>query len=139
MRLFFSAAPIAALALAACGSQPTASEPAAADKAANQVQAKSELPSCPFQAIQDLRGSITGGKVLVTGRVDLMMAGFKPQLTPRSGGSGTLALDLALVPEANAGVSDVLRYERTGVPAYPRGEIWCGGERLASFDMILVG
>ncbi|HET9426912.1 MAG TPA: hypothetical protein VFO69_00990 [Allosphingosinicella sp.] len=130
----------AALALGACGSQPSADEGnATIDPSVNRVEAKAALPSCPFQEIHELKGSIEGGRLLVTGRVDLMMAGFKPQLSPRAGGSGTLALDLALVPEANAGVSDVLRYERTGVPAYPRGEIWCGGERLASFDMILVG
>ena len=128
------------LALVACGSQPAtehADETAA--PATNRVEAKAELPPCPFQEIHDLKGSIEGGRLLVTGRVDLMMAGFRPQLTPRDAGAGTLALDLALVPEANAGVSDVLRYERTGVAAYPRGEIWCGGDRLATFDMILVG
>ena len=140
MRLFFATA-IAALALAACGSQPAANDSAASadSAAANQSKAKAELPTCPFKAIQDLRGSITGGTVLVTGRVDLMMAGFKPQLTPRPGGSGALLLDLALVPEANAGVSDVLRYEAGGSPGYRRGEVWCGGRRLASFDIILVG
>lgn len=134
------AAAAMALALVACGSQPAADQTdEASAPATNRIEAKAELPPCPFQEIHDLKGSIEGGRLLVTGRVDLMMAGFRPQLTPRDAGSGTLALDLALVPEANAGVSDVLRYVRTGVAAYPRGEIWCGGERLATFDMILVG
>ena len=140
MRFAGAIAAAAMLALAACGSQPEAEEASEVSAtAANQVEAKAALPPCPFQEVKELKGSIEGGRLLVTGRVDLMMAGYRPQLTPRPGGSGTLALDLALVPEANAGVSDTLRYERTGVPAYPRGEIWCGGERLATFDMILVG
>ncbi len=140
MRFAGSIAAAAALALAACGSQPQAEEANETNAtSANQVEAKAALPSCPFQEVKELKGSIEGGRLLVTGRVDLMMAGFRPQLTPRPGSSGTLALDLALVPKANAGVSDELRYKRTGVPPYPRGEIWCGGERLAGFDMILVG
>ena len=98
------------------------------------------LPSCPFQETREWAGSIERGRLLVTGRVDLMMAGFRPQLTPRAGAApGTLALDLALIPEANSAVSDELRYERTGVPSYRRGEIWCGDQRIAGFDMILVG
>jgi len=140
MRLPFLIGSAVALTLAGCNGQPAAeNESAESDAAANQAVAKAELPPCPFETIHDLRGSIEGGRLLVTGRVDLMMAGFKPQLTPREGGSGVLALDLALVPEPQAGVSDELRYERSGVPSYPRGEVWCGGERLASFDMILVG
>lgn len=140
MRFAGSIAAASALALAGCGSQRAAEEAREASApAANQVEAEAALPSCPFQEVKELKGSIESGRLLVTGRVDLMMAGFRPQLTPRSGSSGTLTLDLALVPEANAGVSDTLRYERTGVPPYPRGEIWCGGERLAAFDMIIVG
>ena len=138
MRVLIRASPLAVLALAACGSRPAANETAVTNAAANQVEAKAQLPACPFQEIEDLRGSITGGRLLVTGRVDLMMAGFRPQLTPRSGASG-LVLDLALVPEANAGVSNELRYERSGSPAYRHGEVWCGGERLGAFDVILVG
>ena|SRR5690349_3265522 len=129
------------IALGACGSPPAREEAKGpeANSATIQAEAKAALPSCPFQEIHDLRGSIESGRLLVTGRVDLMMAGFRPQLTPRNGGPGVLALDLALVPETNAGVSDVLRYERTGVARVPRGEIWCGGRRFADFDMILVG
>jgi hypothetical protein len=133
---------VAALALVAgaCNSQP-ASEGNVTDanKAGDAPQAKTKLPPCPFQEIHELKGSIEGGRLLVTGRVDLMMAGFKPQLTERPNGGGVLALDLALIPESQASVSDVLRYERSGVARYPRGEIWCGGQRLATFDMILVG
>ncbi len=128
-------------ALAACGSQPSsdASEQAnAATTNQAEAKAKAELPPCPFEEIHDLKGSIEGGRLLVTGRVDLMMAGFRPQLTPRESSSGAYALDLSLVPEADAGVSDVLRFERQGVGRYPRGEVWCGGDRLQTFDMILV-
>ena len=130
-----------AIGLAGCGGSAPTADPATekAAETANSASAKAPLPSCPFREIKDLKGSIEGGRLLVTGRVDLMMAGFRPQLTPRESGPGVLALDLALVPEANAGVSDVLRYERSGVARTPRGEIWCGGERFAGFDMILVG
>lgn len=129
---------LAGLALAACGSQPTGNEASVANTADDKAEAKAALPRCPFQEIQDLRGSITGGRLLVTGRVDLMMAGFKPQLTPRAG-SGGLVLDLALVPEANAVVSNELRYEHSGSPAHRQGEVWCGGQRIAGFDIVLVG
>ncbi len=130
----------ALLVLQGCNSEPAAEKAdATSNQAANQLEAKAEMPPCPFEEIHELKGSIEGGRLLVTGRVDLMMAGFKPQLTPRPGSSGAVALDLALVPEAQAAVSDVLRYERSGVAPSPRGEIWCGGERLATFDMILVG
>ena len=137
---FAIVAALSGLALSACGSPPAREEAktADADSTANQATAKAALPSCPFRAISDLKGSIEEGRLLVTGRVDLMMAGFRPQLTPREGAAGVLALDLALVPEANAGVSDVLRYERHGVPRLPRGEIWCGGEKIADFEVVRV-
>jgi len=136
-RLTMSAA---LLTLAACGSQPAADQAnEVAATPANRLEAKAELPPCPFQQIHELSGSNEGGRLLVTGRVDLMMAGFKPQLSPRSGGSGAIALDLSLASDPNAGVSDVLRYEQSGVPRTPRGEIWCGGERFATFDIVLVG
>ena len=139
MRTHFLIGSVLALALAGCNAEPAAeNESAQANVATNQAVAKAELPPCPFQTIHELRGSIEGGRLLVTGRVDLMMAGFKPQLTPRPGGSA-VTLDLALVAEPQAGVSDVLRYERSGVPSSPRGEIYCGGERLATFDIINVG
>ena len=97
------------------------------------------LPDCPFRRTHDWVGSVEGGHVRVNGYVDLQMAGFRPELTPRpNAAGGTLALDLALVPAANAPVEDHVRYERRGAPAYRRAEIWCGGERIAGFDMIVV-
>ena len=130
-----------AFALAGCGSELDRAEPEpkASESPANEAEAKAPLPSCPFRSTTGWAGSIEGGRLLVTGRVDLMMAGFRPQLSPRGGGTpGTLALDLALVPQANAGVDDSVRYVRTDVSRHSRGEIWCGGERIAAFDMILV-
>ncbi len=95
--------------------------------------------ACPFRQLQDLRASISGGRLLVTGRVDFMMAGFKPQLSPRPGSSGPAILDLDLVPEPQAPISDTLRFERSGVSAARSGEIWCGGEKLTDFSIMLAG
>src|SRR5688500_319889 len=103
-----------ALVTVSCGSPPAGNRSVQAGDSTREAKARPALPACPFREIKFLRGSIEGGRLLVTGRVDLMMAGFRPQLTPRDGGPGVLALDLALVPEANAGVSDELRYVRTG-------------------------
>ena len=126
------------LALAGCGGETAAEQSSPETPSGTESQAKAQLPSCPFQEIHELRGSIEGGRLLVTGRVDFMMAGFKPQLTERPGAAG-VALDLALVPDSQAGVSDTLRYIRNGVGRSSTGEIWCGGERLATFDITLVG
>lgn len=149
-------APLAALvlALAACGGSetpPAANQSAEANAAgtstneaaaaANRVGASAPagLTGCPFHQTQDWTGSVEGGRVLVTGRVDLQMAGFRPALTERPGsGGGTLALNLALVPEPNAPVTPEARYERRGGPSYARGEIWCGNQRIAAFNMIHV-
>ena len=132
------------LALAACGGggdEKAAGANAAASAANASVQAnaaEAQMPACPFRQTHRWAGSVEGGRVLVTGNVDLMMAGFRPALTPRADASpGTLALDLALAPEANAPVEDLARYEGSG-GGYRRGEIWCGGERIASFDMVSV-
>ena len=109
-----------------------AAEPAGADGGA-------AMPACPFRDTTEWAGSTEGGRLLVTGRVDLQMAGFRPALTERPGAApGTLALDLALAPEPTAPVADVARYERRGAPRYGRGEIWCGGGRIAQFDMVHV-
>jgi hypothetical protein len=91
---------------------------------------------CLFRDTRNWKGSIEGGRLLVTGTLDLQMAGMKPELTERSAGGGTIALDLALTPEAGAAVTDQARYERQGSPRYSAGEIWCGGERIARFDMV---
>ena len=138
------------LGLAACGGGDGGNQAAAGNAASapdNEVASANRqapasgpaLTACPFRRTHNWIGSVEGGRVLVNGNVDLQMAGFRPALTERAGAaSGTLALDLALAPEANAAVSDLARYERRGVPAYRRGEVWCGGERIAAFDMIQV-
>lgn len=114
----------------------------AASPAANRTEqanaAAADGPACPFRQTRDWIGSVEGGHVRVNGLVDLQMAGFRPALTERAGGSGTLALDLALAPAPGEPVSDRARYERQGAPAFRRAEIWCGGERIAQIDMIVV-
>jgi hypothetical protein len=68
-----------------------------------------------------------------------MMAGFKPQLTLREGSSGgATLLDLALVPEPNADISSHVKLEKPGAAPNRRAEIWCGGERIAAFEMVVV-
>ena len=140
----FAAMTALGLMLAACGSGGT--ESGAADPAANESanatadeQSQPKLAACPFRETRDWQGSVTGGRVLVNGKVDLQMAGFEPALTPRAGGSGgsggTLVLDLTLAPKAN-GLSDSARYEAAG--RYSRAEIHCGGERIAEINIVQV-
>ena len=147
----------AALALAGCGTGvgeggDAANEGAAAANeasanatadagAANMATAATGAPAalgpCPFRDTSGWNGSIEGGRLQVGGQVDLMMAGMRPNLAERAGGGDTLALDLTLVPEAQA-LSNRASYERTGARGYRRGEIWCGGERIADFDIIQI-
>jgi hypothetical protein len=138
---------VLALCVAACG--PGGGQSGSNDRAGNgsgtnggeakKAAAKSPvLPPCPFRNTS-WKGSIEGGRLLVTGTVDLQMAGFKPQLSVRSAAPPVLSLDLALAPAAGEPVTEKARYEKSGSPAYRRGEIWCGGERIADFEMIFVG
>jgi len=146
MRFGFAAAAVAlALAVTACAperEEPGADlpEPAAANGAGNATgtaAAGPTLPACPFRRTSEWVGSVEGGRMLVNGRVDVMMAGFRPELTARAGApAGTLALDLALAPDPQAAVNDRVRYEASG--SARRVEIWCGDERIARFDMIVV-
>ncbi len=137
------------LALAACGSRgggegdveianDGATAPETAPETANAAAGDAAaLPPCPFRKTSDWKGSIEGGRLLVTGMVDLQMAGFKPQLTPRPGAApGVLAYDLALVPAAGEPVTDKVRLEKPGTARHSAGEIYCGGERLARFDIV---
>ena len=155
-RIWWTAA--AALALAACGTDGGGSGDAAANEAANAAASGDDAPAanaaagntaaaasgaptlgaCPFHSTSGWNGSIERGRLLVSGQVDLQMAGFKPTLAERPGGGGTLALDLTLAPEPQAAVTPYVRFERSGGPGYRRGEIWCGGERIADFDFILI-
>ena len=75
-----------ALALPGCGPQEQATNApeavaTAAPDAGNQAK-KAALPACPFQQTRDWHASIENGRILVNGRVDLLMAGFKPTLAP---------------------------------------------------------
>ena len=146
MKFSCSAAALA-LVLSACGSgggeraSDGANEAAAANEAsANESAAEpGGAAACPFRRTREWVGSVERGHVRVNGYVDIQMAGFRPTLTERAGAApGTLALDLALAPAPNEPVSDHARYERTGAPSYRAAEIWCGGERIATIDMIVV-
>ena len=134
----------AAFFVAGCGAggDDAAQEP---DNVSNAAQAEAKaagtpaLARCPFRETSDWAASSEGGRVLVTGQVDLQMAGFRPTLTERSSGGGTLALDLALVPEPNAAVTERVRYESGGGGGLRRVEIWCGDERIEAVDTVVIG
>ena len=114
---------------------------AVANAAQAEANAAAEAPAlarCPFRETSDWAASREGGRVLVTGQVDLQMAGFRPTLTERSSGGGTLALDLALVPEPNAAVTERVRYESGGGGGLRRVEIWCGNERIETVDTVVI-
>lgn len=108
----------------------TANAAAGAGKAAKK---------CPFRKTINWVGSVERGYLRVNGDVDLMMAGFKPQLSLQEGGApGVTRLELALVPEPNADISSHVRLEKAGAAPNRRAEIWCSGERIAAFDMVVV-
>lgn len=130
----------ALLALAGCGDGGAPEAEAPVENAATEAPAEqASLPDCPFRETGDWTGSIEGGRLLITGTVDLQMAGFRPALTERESSGGVVALDLALAPEPQAAVTDQARYERNGAAPARFGEIWCGGKRIARFDIIQVG
>ncbi|MGZ8311205.1 MAG: hypothetical protein ACXWUP_11410 [Allosphingosinicella sp.] len=109
-----------------------------ATEAANAAGAAPALAACPFRRTSGWNGSIERGRLVVGGQVDLQMAGMRPTLTARSGGGDTLQLDLAMVPEPQAAVTDRARYETAATRSYRRGEIWCGGERIGDFEFVLI-
>lgn len=133
-----------ALALPGCGPQePATNAPeavaTAAPDAGNQAE-KAALPACPFQQTRDWHASIENGRILVNGRVDLLMAGFKPTLAPRENASpGAIAFDLSLQQEAGAVVNDQARYESGISGRYGKAEIYCGGELIETIDVVQVG
>ena len=147
MTKFSCSAAALALFLSACGSggdraPDGANEAAAANAAAANESAAAEpggAAACPFRRTREWVGSVERGHVRINGYVDVQMAGFRPALTERAGAApGTLALDLAFAPAPNEPINDHVRYERTGAPSYRRAEIWCGGERIETIDMIVV-
>lgn len=132
-----------ALVLAGCSPQQEASNEAASAGAAEQ-QAKAEqkaaLPSCPFNRTSDWHASIENGRILVNGRVDLMMAGFRPTLTPRAqAGPGAIAFDLSLKQEEGAVVDERPRYEGSVSGRYGKAEIYCGGELIETIGVVHIG
>ena len=136
------AAALLLLPATACGGPnetPANDMAATSTEVANAATAEPALPPCPFSNTSGWAGSVEGGRLLVTGEVDLQMAGFEPTLTPRSAAPGVTAFDLALTPEAGAAVTDQVRHEQPGSAAHRRGEVWCGGERVASFNIVVVG
>lgn len=133
-----------ALALSACGSQePSSDAPEASaseDGAADNQAQKAALPACPFQQTRDWHATIENGRILVNGRVDLLMAGFKPTLTPRPEASaGAIAFDLSLQPEQGAVVNEQARYENSVSGRYGKAEIYCGGELIETIDIVQIG
>lgn len=143
-----------ALAPAACGgasqdgqsndavaARPAATANRAASAAAmlNGATVAPALPPCPFQTTGNWIGAIENGRLNVTGRVDLQMAGFRPTLTERrSSGADTIAFDLTLSPVSGAAVTDIARYQRGGASPWRSAEVYCGGRRIARFDLIQV-
>ena len=138
-----------ATALAACGTaseQPaaganvaTAGANAADDAGNDALAALTSEGTCPFRRTRDWLGSFEAGRLVVNGTVDMEMGGMRAALTERRGApAGTLALDLAFAPAPNQPASDLAHYERRGAPAYRRAEIWCGGERIASFGLTII-
>lgn len=109
-----------------------------ADDSTANAGAKAEM-ACPFRNLRDVQGSIEGGRLLVTGMVDAIMAGYTPALIRRTSGgtAGVTTLDLTMGGEPGDITNMVIRHTESGVPVTSRGEIWCGGERLAQFDMIV--
>ena len=147
MKFSCSAAALA-LFLSACGSgggerAADGANQAAANAAAAANESAAAEPggaaACPFRRTREWVGSVERGHVRINGYVDVQMAGFRPALTERAGAApGTLALDLAFAPAPNEPINDHVRYERTGAPSYRIAEIWCGGERIETIDMIVV-
>ena len=144
-----AAAAALGLCLAACGpsGDPSSSEAntaatanaAPAEPEINSAETRADVAACPFRRTRDWVGSVEHGHVRINGTVDVQMAGFRPTLTERSGaGGGALALDLAFAPAPGEPISDHVRFERTGAPAYRQAEIWCGGEVIERIDMTVV-
>ena len=138
-----------ALALAGCGTggeeqaaganAVAAAANEAADAGNDALAALTSEGTCPFRQTRDWQGSFEAGRLVVNGTVDMEMGGMRAALTERRGApAGTLALDLAFAPAPNQPASDLAHYERRGARAYRRAEIWCGGERIAGFDLTMI-
>lgn len=117
---------------------PSGETVAANESSAKAVAPEPKLAACPFQNTSDWHASVESGHLLVNGKVDLLMAGFKPTLTRRAGGGDAFAFDLALKPETGAVVNDRARYEESGVAGKPLAEIWCGGDKIETIDVVQV-
>jgi len=130
---------VAVVCLAGCNGE-NADNNSAGNSSASVAAVKPtpKLAACPFKKTHDWKAFTEGGSLKVLGQVDLMMAGFRPDLSVRSSQGGTLALDLALQPDPGAAVANQVRYQQGGT-GVNRVDIYCGGERIESVSVIHVG
>ncbi len=129
----------AALLVAGCGQEPQTQEPqqtkAAAPEKKKETAALGAEGKCPFTETTGWYAQIESSRFSVDGRVDLLMAGFKPALTKRSGAAGgEIALDLSLEPAPGGAVQAEAHYEEPLGTSYRRVAIYCGGKQVAAFE-----
>lgn len=113
---------------------------AATSETVEKPKPAAALPACPFGQTGDWHASLENGRILVNGRVDLMMAGFKPTLAPRQQASpGAIAFDLSLQQQEGAVVDERPRYEGRVSGRYSKAEIYCGGKLIQTIDVVQIG
>lgn len=127
-----------ALLLAGCGSEPQPSQQPANQSEAEQPKAQAEVTKelgCPFTKTEGWYAQIENSRFSVDGRVDLMMAGYKPALKKRPGAAaGGVAFDLSLEQAPGAVVESAVHYEEPLTTAYRRVTVYCGDKEMASFE-----
>lgn len=134
---------LASLGVGACDHPSDAGNPAGVTNesisAGNEnVQSTRDTTPCPFRNSSGWQGYMENGQLNVGGRLDIMMAGFKPTLRKRaSAAPGVVAFDLSLDPSPGTAISERVDYKGPGVPGATRGEIYCGGERIQEFKLYL--
>ncbi len=128
----------AALLLAGCGSEPQSKESQETKAAAPQKKETAVLGGdgkCPFTETTGWYAQIESNRFSVDGRVDLLMAGFKPALKKRpSAAAGEIALDLSLEQAPGGAVEAEAHYEEPLANSYRRVAIYCGGKQVAAFE-----
>jgi hypothetical protein len=129
---------VLAVMLAGCGSEPAAqqADPASAQEETKKatVDLTSKEAGCPFQNTSGWYAQVENNRFSVDGRVDLLMAGYKPVLTKRpSAGAGEAAFDLSLEAAPGGAVEPAVHYEEPMTRAYDKVTIYCGGEQVTSF------
>lgn len=134
---------VTALGLGACDQTPEAGDPAGVANESTaagdgRAQSAGDTTPCPFRNSSGWQGYMDNGQLNVGGRLDIMMAGFKPTLRKRaSAAPGVVAFDLSLDPSPGTAISERVDYKGPGVPGANRGEIYCGGERIQEFKLYL--